>query len=902
MKAQWNKFKELIFGRELELRERTFRIIILVGSVLALLGLIESMPLLDEKSFVIAIFVLLAVFGAAFLATFKYRRIDLASMILGVLIIVIIFPIMFFLNGGLESGATVWFSLGLLYVFMMFTGKKLVFFTILSIIMDIATYTYGYQHPELIVPLDSTNAVYLDSLFSVLAVGFAGGVMIKVQMKLFSIESSIARKQQEELERVSASKNSFFASMSHEIRTPINTIVGLNEMILRESNEKETREYAHSIQGASKMLLNLVNDILDLSQLEMKKMEIVPMQYRVEELFGNLIDMIQVRLKEKKLAFQLDIDENIPAVLYGDMKRINQVILNILTNAAKYTEKGSVTFSAHAEPMEGDKFILTISVEDTGIGIRKEDLEYIYDSFQRVDIRKNQKVEGSGLGLAITKQLVDMMDGEITVDSIYMKGSTFTVRLPQKVIDKTPIGDVRFLSRNLEDEERYNRSFEAPEARILIVDDNYMNSLVEQKLLQETKVQVDVARNGAECLEMTKRKYYHVILMDYMMPEMDGMQTLKQLRRQENGLCRDSAVIVLSANSAAESGADYLEDGFDGYLEKPIQGAALEAEILKFLPEDIIEYRMQPGVSAEETEITRVSHKKRKKVYITTDCISDLSEELLEKYDIGVIHVYVRTKTGRFVDTLEISSDSLNQYMTDITSNAVTESVSVSECEEFFAEALAHAEQVVHISMAKHIGESYGTAVTAAQCFDHVCVIDSGQISCGQALVVLFAGQMALEGYTAEQICERVEKIKKQVICHYIMPSANLFYQHGRLGKIIARACMMFKLHPTMKMVQSDTTIVGVRGGRLENAWKRFIRFHLSHRRRKIHPGIVYISHASCSVEQQEMIRREVLKWVPFEQVIIQRTSVSIACNSGIGTFGLGYYVNIKEEEWYKSS
>ncbi|MCH5255115.1 MAG: DegV family EDD domain-containing protein [Lachnospiraceae bacterium] len=902
MKEQWNKFKELIFGRELELRERTFRIISLVGSVLAVFGLIESMPLLDEKTFVVAIFVLLVVFGAAFLATFKYRRVDLASMILGVLIIVIIFPIMFFLNGGLESGATVWFSLGLLYVFMMFNGKRMVFFIFLSILVDIATYIYGYQHPEVIVPLDSTGAEYLDSLFSVLAVGFAGGVMIKVQMKLFSIESAIARKQQEELERVSASKNSFFASMSHEIRTPINTIVGLNEMILRESNENVTREYAHSIQSASKMLLSLVNDILDLSQLEMKKMEIVPTQYKTTELFGNLIDMIYVRLKEKKIELQLDIDENIPSVLWGDMKRIHQVILNILTNAAKYTEKGSVTFSAHVESKEEGDVRLRITVEDTGIGIRKEDLEYIYDSFQRVDIRKNQKVEGSGLGLAITKQLVDMMEGEITVDSIYMKGSTFTVILPQKIVDETPIGDIRFLSRSLDEEERYNRSFEAPEARVLIVDDNYMNSMVEQKLLQETKVQVDVARTGKECLEMTKRKYYHVILMDYMMPEMDGIQTLKQLRRQENGLCRDSAVVVLSANSAAESGANYLEDGFDGYLEKPIQGAALEAEILKFLPEDIIEYRMQPGESDKEAEITKVSHKKKKKVYITTDCVSDLTGDMLEKYDIGVIYVYIRTKTGRFVDTLEISSDSINQYVTDMNSNAVTESVSVNECEEFFAEALGHAEQVIHISMAKNVGESYSTAVTAAQCFDHVRVIDSGQISCGQALVVLYAGQMALEGYTADQICDRIEKIKKQVLSHYIMPSANLFYQRGRLGKLMGRMCMLFKLHPTMKMVQSDTAIVGVMGGRLENAWKRFIHHHLVKRRRKIHKGIVYICHAGCSVEQQEMIRREILKWVPFEKVVIQRTSASIACNSGIGTFGLGYYINIKEEEWYKSS
>ena len=315
MKEWIEKVYKMIYRRDYELRERIFRVIILVGSVLAVMGILECISIMDVK---------VVVLGIALLATFKFRKLDFAAIVVGFLIILFVFPSMFFLSGGLEGGATIWFSLGLLYVFLMFSGKKMIFFLILSLLVDIGTYGLGYYHPELITPMDSRAAAYFDSIFAMLAAGLAGGAILKVQMKIFEIERAIAQKQQEELEQVSESKNSFFASMSHEIRTPINTIIGLNEMILRESGEEMTKEYARNIQSASKMLLSLVNDILDLSQMEMKKMEIIPLEYRTVELFGNLIDMIQVRLAEKKLEFQVDIDENLPSVFLGDMKRINQ--------------------------------------------------------------------------------------------------------------------------------------------------------------------------------------------------------------------------------------------------------------------------------------------------------------------------------------------------------------------------------------------------------------------------------------------------------------------------------------------------------------------------------------------------------------------------------------------------
>lgn len=902
MKKLYAKLRETIFGREYELQERIFRMIIIVGGTLALAGIVECMILMDIKLIVIPLLILLAVLGVELVITFKFRRIDIASVIVGCLIILVVFPEMFFLSGGLDGGASLWFALGIFYVFLMFSGRKLVFFLGLSLIVDIATYGYCYHHPEAVTPMDTAAAAYLDSLFAVLAVGLAGGAILKVQMKIFKIESTIARKQQEELEEMSASKNSFFASMSHEIRTPINTIIGLNEMILRESGEEQTKEYAQSIQSASKMLLNLVNDILDLSQLEMKKMEIIPLEYKTVDLFGDLIDMIQVRLKEKKLEFIVDIDENLPSVLWGDMKRVSQVVLNILTNAAKYTQNGSVALAARVDAQDENEIVLRISVEDTGIGIKKEDLAHIFDFFRRADARKNLKVEGSGLGLAITRQLIEMMNGEISVDSIHTRGSTFTVLLPQKIVDAAPIGCVQFLSRDRERITKYHQSFEAPEARVLIVDDNPMNSMVESKLLEATKVQVDVASSGAQCLEMTRRKYYHVILMDYMMPEMDGPETLRALRRQENGLCRDSAVVALSAASVSETGKSYVDEGFDGYLEKPIQGAVMETELLKFLPEDIIEYRLLPNCADSEAGdgnekgfgIHRISRHRKKKVYITTDCVSDLPGSLVEKYDIGLMYLYIRTESGRFADTREISSDNLIQYMTDTTSDAYADSVSVEEYEEFFAEALTQAEEVIHISMARGMGKSYEMAVTAAKGFDHVHVIDSTLISCGQGLIALYGGKLAAERYSVDEICRNIERIKRQISSHYIMPSANIFYQRGYVNHITAAICGWFHLHPVLKMSQSRMVVAGVRAGKLENAWRRFIRLRLLHRK-KISRDVVFISHVGCSVEQQEIIKEEILRCIPFEKVIIQRASVSIACNSGIGTFGFAYYYNVNE-------
>lgn len=887
----WNKLFNLIASKDCELKERMFRTITMFGGIAAIIGIAEIFFVMEINSILLPVVVLLLlVMGGSLFATFKYRKFDLAAMLVGLIIIVLVFPVMFCLSGGLDGGATVWLALGIFYILLMFNGKKMIFFLVLCVISYGSIYGVTYQHPELIAPMPSRAAAYMDSIFSVFAVGLVAGGVLKVLMMVFEEEHRLNMVQKEDLKNSSNAQNTFFANMSHEIRTPINAIIGLNEMVLRSNPTEEIKEYSQDIRQASKLLLNQVNDVLDLSQMEMNKMKIIPVQYRTSVLFKELADMVRVQLEKKGLEFYLNVDQTLPSVLCGDEKRLKQVLLNILDNAVKYTEAGSVTMSVEGEECGEGEITLIIKIADTGIGIRKEDIEYLYDSFNRADEKRNSRIAGSGLGLAITKQLVDLMEGEITVDSIYTKGTVFSVILKQKIVDEQPIGAVDAQKRDLDYDDEYRPSFEAPEARVLIVDDNKMNSKVASRLLSETKVQVDVAYGGVECLKMTKKKYYHVILMDYMMPDMSGTEALRAIRSQENGLCRDSAVIALTGNTLSGAKQMYLEQGFDGYVEKPIQGSLLEAEILQFLPEDIIEAREGNSVNAEySTQIQKITVNKRKKIYITADCVCDIPQELLEKYDIKLMYLYIKTPHGRFADTREIDSDSLGQYLSTKSSSAYADSVTVEEYEEFFADVLTQAERIIHISMASKSGKSYEIAVAAARGFDHVRVIDSGQISCGQGLVVLAAAKWAMEGKNVNEICEGVEQMKNRVQTRFIMPGADIFYQSGRTRAITAKACRLLNLHPYAAPKQSKVVLVGLLAGSLENAWIQGIRWHLR-RKRKIYPSVVFITHVGCSVKQVEMIKNEVLKCVPFEKVIIQKGSFSNACSSGLHTIGIAYY------------
>ncbi len=400
-------------------------------------------------------------------------------------------------------------------------------------------------------------------------------------------------------------KSEFLASMSHEIRTPINAVLGMDELILRETESANIRSYAEGIMSSGNNLLYLINDILDISKIESGKFEIVDVAYDVSSMIHDCCSMVADRMKKKGLAFKLECEESIPNRLKGDEYRVRQVVTNILTNAAKYTEQGSVTLSVGGMKQE-DVFHLAISVKDTGIGIKEEDLTRLFGQFTRFDTERNRNVEGSGLGLSITKQLVNLMGGEIKVESVYGKGSTFIIELPQPIVDEHPIGNIhlRFRESSTTSTYRYKKTFEAPEARILVVDDVTINLKVFTGLLKETKMQVDTADSGARALEMIGQAEYDIIFLDHMMPGMDGIEVFKRMKDLQTN--KETPVIMLTANAVEGAMDEYIKAGFTHYLSKPVKSDRLESVIRRYLSAekliDLSEDKEKPAVTQEEAK------------------------------------------------------------------------------------------------------------------------------------------------------------------------------------------------------------------------------------------------------------------------------------------------------------
>lgn len=409
-------------------------------------------------------------------------------------------------------------------------------------------------------------------------------------------------------EKAKSARDIFLANMSHELRTPINTILGLNELIIRESQDEAIKEYALDIRQAGNILLTLVSDILDFTKLEAGQMNLMEGIYDISSLLNDLINGISMQLRKKKLELELDIAKDIPYKLSGDEIHIRQIISNLLSNAMKYTEKGKIRLHLGWKQISEDVIELELSVKDTGIGIKESDIPKLFGVFQRMDTTVRSKKDRTGLGLAITNRLVEMMGGRLEVQSTYGKGSEFSFSIVQKVIDNTPLGDFeKQYNESLHSTENYKQKFIAPMGRILIVDDNAMNLAVAQGLLKQTRLQIDVAGSGEECLELIKRKTYHLICLDHMMPVMDGVETLHAIKALEGNPSADIPVIALTANAVAGAREFYLNEGFQDYLTKPIDADKFENMLIEYLPDNVVyltqAQNMERDYAKEEAEL-----------------------------------------------------------------------------------------------------------------------------------------------------------------------------------------------------------------------------------------------------------------------------------------------------------
>ena len=388
-----------------------------------------------------------------------------------------------------------------------------------------------------------------------------------------------------EAENANKAKSQFLAKMSHEIRTPINAVMGLNEMILRDSSEDKVQKYAKDVKNSSMVLLSIINDVLDSAKIESGMMELIPAEYELGSIINDLYNMISIRAEDKGLELVFDIDPSLPKGYYGDDKRIRQIILNLLTNAVKYTKKGTVTLKV-AGKVDGDRAVLYFAVKDTGIGIRPENIDKIYDAFQRFDVSINRNVEGTGLGMNIAQQFLKLMDSELHITSEYEKGSEFSFEIEQPVINHEKLGEFKEGSFKVVENEVYMSGYTAPEAKILVVDDNSMNRMVFAAILEPTMMQVTEAESGKECLELVKREKFDIIFLDHMMPEMDGIEVLHIIKEQK--LCEDTPIIVFTANAISGDRERYLEEGFDDFISKPIMPERLDEVILRYLPSRLV--------------------------------------------------------------------------------------------------------------------------------------------------------------------------------------------------------------------------------------------------------------------------------------------------------------------------
>ena len=648
------KWLEIIFDHRISLRERMFRVV----TGICMVALFIILPMGKKPLNWLVLAVSLISISAIVKVSIQKKSIHRGATAISVLLL-LLFPFSFFTAGGFYSGMPEWFVLCFIYISLTLIGRRKAVFFLICTAETLLCYYIAFYFPQFAAH-NTQHHSFFDSATSVILVGTLTSVLLLFLTRLYDEENELSKQQKKEIEELNKAENHFFSSMSHEIRTPINTIIGLNEIILRGEISEEVAENARNIQGASKMLLTLINDILDLSKIKSGKMEIINVSYETGALFSEIVNMIWIKAKEKGLEFRLHVDSSIPSMLCGDEVRIKQVLINLLNNAVKYTSEGSITLSARCERIALNRVRVWYSVEDTGQGVKKENIPYIFNAFKRVDEEKNRHIEGTGLGLSIVHQLVSLMGGEISVNSVYTKGSTFLVMLEQDIVDDHELGTFTLASRaKIHEGEQYHQSFEAPEARLLVVDDNEMNLKVVRKLLSDTKVQIDTALSGAECLKLTQYQHYDVILMDHLMPEMDGIECLHALRVQPAGLCQNVPVIALTANAGSNNQLLYRKEGFSGYLAKPVSGALLEAAVLSILPKELVKIQEEKSQAEIGKDILIFEQAKRLSLIITTDSVCDLPESLIREFGISVCPYYVCTEEGRFLANLELSPDDL---------------------------------------------------------------------------------------------------------------------------------------------------------------------------------------------------------------------------------------------------
>lgn len=891
MRRIYNYIYEKLHDESESLRVRLTRMALLI--VAFIIVVMTIMSITTGQSLVIVavnIIVEICIFVALYLSVQK-RNTRVATIILFLSVDLLSLPVIFFTGGGVKSAAPEWYLLVLVMSYILLEARDALKLFIVGSISFIACVVVSYYNPQLVDEFSTTEEMIIDIVFSCGMIAACLGGTISILVNEFRKEQGKIEEKNKLIEQAVKSKDVFFANMSHEIRTPINTIIGLNEMILREKSSKETFENALSIQNASRTLLSLVNDVLDLSKLEAGSMDIIPNKYEVGAMISSLVNSNWINAQNKGLGLKVDIAKDVPSVLMGDETRIKQVISNLISNSIKYTQEGEIVLSARSEKVDDDHINLRLSVSDTGIGIKKDALDVLFDSLTHVD-EENNGIEGYGLGLSICKKIVDLMGGKISVDSIYTKGSTFTVSIPQQVISDRPIGDREFTIKKVPDEySEYRQSFEASSARVLIVDDNEMNLAVAAKLLSSTKVITDKAHSGEEALTFTETYHYDVILMDHLMPDMDGVETLNAIRKQIGGQCMDTPVIALTANVGDNANEIYKSYGFQGYLAKPISADLLEEMVYKFIPNELIEYTVSMDADNSDELLDEVRSSigaKKKGLIISADCTSDIPSEYMDMCGIRRMYYNVFIGEKKFKDTLEITSSNLNELM-DKGIEAISLPADVEEYEEFFGRLLTEADQVIHFTIGKRAGIAYSVASDAAKCFGNVHVVDSGTLTGGMGLLAMQVSEEYKAGKDVNYILEHFEDYRHKLSTTFMLQTTDNMFKTRKINLATYAVCKALHIKPILSMKASAISVNGFCIGSKERSVKSYIRRTFK-KADGINTRVLVINYVGLSVKERELIKKEVARYVHFENVIEEPASTSIALYCGKDVFSFSFF------------
>lgn len=581
----WTHFQEKYLRNELPLKHKLINIMTIGGIIACTLsGIVSLFYIVDVRSLVgvtlTDIFMIII-----FYYVNHYEKYELGAILVCAVVMLILMPYMYFTGGGIDSGIPHWYVLGILLTFLFFEGKVFYIFLVLEILVLILSIMFSYLFPRWVISFPYRSDSYYDIGQSALIVAIMIGVVFKFQINLYVKAQKEADDARKEAEEASAAKSNFLANISHEIRTPMNAICGMADLLAGGDFSKEEVEYINSIKSSSENLISIINDILDFSKIESGKMNIITENYDFNSLISDVINIINFRMGNKDIAMDLQIDPNIPAAFLGDQGRIRQILINILNNAVKFTEKGSITLSIHFKVTAKEKGILYFKIADTGIGIGDEDLQKLFTAFSQVDTKRNRNVEGTGLGLVICKGLLEQMEGNISIESEYGQGTIISFEIPQIIENIAPCN---FNQRKSSEEKKYKRfviDFVAPMAKVAVVDDNKVNLIVASGLMKKFGFEPRLFQNGYDILtELQKGTQFDIIFIDHMMPGLDGIETTQQIRLSENDYLKEIPIIALTANAIKGVEKDFLEAGMNDFLFKPIEMKLLSKILKKWLP------------------------------------------------------------------------------------------------------------------------------------------------------------------------------------------------------------------------------------------------------------------------------------------------------------------------------